>query len=58
MVQLHLFIVQSQAESDRAQSIPAQAETQKAPQSQTQAHSIVPDAVKVNWLRSYCTTRW
>lgn len=55
MVQLHLFVVQSQAESDRAQSIPAQAETQKAPQTQTQAHSIVPDAVKVN-CNPY--TRW
>lgn len=48
MVQLHLFVVQSQAKSDRAQSIPAQAKTQKSPQGQTQAHSIVPDVVKVN----------
>lgn len=48
MVQLHLFVVQSQAKSDGAQSIPAQAKTQKSPQGQTQAHSIVPDVVKVN----------
>lgn len=48
MVQLHLFVVQSQAKSNGAQSIPAQAKTQKSPQGQTQAHSIVPDVVKVN----------
>lgn len=48
MVQLHLFVVQSQAKSDRAQSVPAQAKTQESPQGQTQAHSVVPDVVKVN----------
>lgn len=48
MVELHLFVIQSQAKRDRAESIPAQAKTQKSPQGQTQAHAIVPDVVKVN----------
>lgn len=48
MVELHLLVVQSQAERYRTQSVPAQANTQKGPQGQTQAHSIIPDRVKVN----------
>lgn len=49
VVQLHLFVVQSQAKCDGAQSIAAQAKTQNGPQGQTQAHSIIPDVVKVSW---------
>lgn len=48
VVQLHLFVVQSQAKCDRAQSVAAQAKTQNGPQGQTQAHTVIPDVVKVN----------
>lgn len=48
VVQLHLFVVQSQAKCDGAQSVAAQAKTQNGPQGQTQAHAVIPDEVKVN----------
>lgn len=48
MVQLHLFVVESQRESHGAQHIPAQTQSQNPPQGKTQAHSVVPDTVKVN----------
>lgn len=52
MVQLHLFVVESQAKGHGAQRIPAQTESQNSPQGKTQTHSIVPDAVKVNIQRA------
>lgn len=46
VVQLHLFIAESQAEGHRAQCVPAQTQRQNSPQCQTQAYSIVPEWVK------------
>ena len=54
VVQLHLFVVESQAKGHGAQRIPAQTESQNAPQGKTQTHSIVPDTVKVK-IVSPCT---
>lgn len=48
VVELHLFVVESQWEGYWAQRIPAQTQTQDPPQSQAQAHSIVSDNVKAN----------
>lgn len=48
MVQLHLFVVESQAKGHGAHRIPAQAEAQKPPQCKAQAHSVVPATVKAN----------
>lgn len=48
VVQLHLFVVQSQAECHGAQSVAAQAQSHNGPQGQTQAHAVVPDVVKVS----------
>lgn len=45
VVQLHLFVVESQAKSHGAQSIPAQTQSQNPPQGKAQTHSIVPDSV-------------
>ena len=52
MVQLHLFVVESQAKGHGAQWIPAQTESQNSPQGKTQTHSIVPDTVKVDTQRA------
>lgn len=48
MVQLHLFVVESQAKGHGAQCVPAQTQSHNSPQEKAQAHSIVPDAVKVD----------
>lgn len=48
MVQLHLFVVESQAKGHGAHRIPAQAEAQNPPQCKAQAHSVVPATVKAN----------
>lgn len=47
MVQLHLFVIESQAKGHRAKHIPAKAETQNPPQGKTQADAVVPEVVKV-----------
>lgn len=48
MVQLHLFVVESQTKGHGAKRIPAQTQSKNPPQGKAQAHSIVPDTVKVN----------
>lgn len=47
MVQLHLFVVESQAKGHGAQCVPARTQSHNSPQEEAQAHSIVPDYVKV-----------
>lgn len=51
MVQLHLFVVESQTKGHGAQRIPAQTQSQNPPQGKAQTHSIVPDTVEVNIMR-------
>lgn len=48
VVQLHLFVVESQTKGHGAQRIPAQPQSQNPPQGKAQTHSVVPDSVKVN----------
>lgn len=48
MVQLHLFVVESQAKGHGAHRIPAQAEAQDPPQRKAQTHAVVPATVKAN----------
>lgn len=43
VVQLHLFVVESQAKGHGAQRIPAKAESHDSPQSKAQAHPVVPE---------------
>lgn len=43
MVQLHLFVIESQAKGHGAEHIPAKTETQNSPQGETQAHAVVPE---------------
>lgn len=43
MVQLHLFVTESQAKGHGAEHIPAKTETQNTPQGKTQAHAVVPE---------------
>lgn len=50
MVQLHLFIIESQAKGHRAERIPAKTKAQDAPKGKTQADAVVPDVVKVSKL--------
>lgn len=47
MVQLHLFVIESQAKGHGAEHIPAKTETQDPPQGKTQADAVVPEVVKV-----------
>lgn len=48
VVQLHLFVVESQWEGHGARNVPAQTQSQDPPQGQAQAHAVVPDTVKSN----------
>lgn len=48
VVQLHLFVVESQWEGHGARNVPAQTQSQDPPQGQAQAHAVVPDTVKTN----------
>lgn len=48
MVQLHLFIIESQAKGHGAKHIPAKTEAQDPPQGKTQADAVVPGVVKVS----------
>lgn len=48
MVQLHLFIIESQAKGQRAKHIPAKTKAQDPPQGKAQADAVVPGVVKVS----------
>lgn len=48
MVQLHLFIIESQAKCHGAKYIPAKTEAQDPPQGKAQADAVVPGVVKVS----------
>lgn len=48
MVQLHLFIIESQAKGHGAKHIPAKTKAQDPPQGKTQADAVVPGVVKVS----------
>lgn len=48
MVQLHLFIIESQAKGHGAKHIPAKTEAQDPPQGKAQADAVVPGVVKVS----------
>lgn len=45
VVQLHLFVIESQAKGRGAQHIPAKTETQDPPQGKTQADTVVSEVV-------------
>lgn len=47
MVQLHLFVIESQAKGHGAEHIPAETKAHDPPQGKTQTDAVVPEVVKV-----------
>lgn len=43
MVQLHLFVVESQGESQRPEEVPTQTDSHYTQQRQAQTHTVIPD---------------
>lgn len=58
VVQLHLFVVESQAEGHWAGHIPAKTEAHDPPQGKTQTDAVVPEVVKGEKYTPRRATTW